>query len=452
MSASSSGPRPAAAIPTGRGLTRAIGRNAAWLLAGRLAAQALGIALTLVLARRLGVAGFGAYAFVSSAVFLANVVTTFGTDMVLIRDIAAGRPSRWGAALAVQLGLSCGAMVAAWLLAPLAGRLVPAVVTPLRIFSLSLAPAAFFSVCSAVLRGMGRMGTYAALGVAASAIQLAAIAALAYSAPALSLEAVFVALLGVQIAVAALAWAACAARSESMRMWPRISGPDVRAMLRSTGTIGVLGLLGMTYQRIPILLLAAVSGPAAAGWFAGASKVIEASKTGHVALFGAIYPAMARARGPEAIADANEGAAGVDPGLRWSWRVATGGAVLISAGLVLAGPVLVRALYGSGFAPSGPGLVILALSLVPSTLATYQSLDLVAGGRETATVGAQLVSLAALLVLIGVLVPALGWMGGCWAVLAAEVVQAAAFFAVRRSGTGIRRVAFGRAAVTGGAR
>ena len=153
----------------------AVGRNTAWLLAGRLVSQAFTILFTVLLAARLGVVGLGEYAFVAAIVFLANVVTTFGTDMVLVREIAAGGPvARWAAALAVQLGLTLGAIGVIWLAAPLIPGQDASVVGALRIYALSLIPAALFSVCTAVLRGAGRMGWQATLGVAATLVQLVA--------------------------------------------------------------------------------------------------------------------------------------------------------------------------------------------------------------------------------------------------------------------------------------
>ena len=43
---------------------------------------------TILLARSLGASGFGGYAFMASVVVIGNVLTTFGTDMHLIREIA----------------------------------------------------------------------------------------------------------------------------------------------------------------------------------------------------------------------------------------------------------------------------------------------------------------------------------------------------------------------------
>lgn len=49
--------------------------------------QIIAVISNLLLARYLGSSGFGEYAFIS-AVVLINALSTFGTDMVLIRNIA----------------------------------------------------------------------------------------------------------------------------------------------------------------------------------------------------------------------------------------------------------------------------------------------------------------------------------------------------------------------------
>jgi len=397
---------------------RRVGRNAGRLLAGRIVAQGLLVLSTALLAQRLGLAGFGGYAFVVAAVFLANVVTTFGTDMVLIREIAAGgRIGLWSAALAVQLMLSGGAVIAIWLVAPMIPGQGSEVAWALRVYVLSLVPAAVYSVCSAALRGAGRLGRHASLGVAAAGLQLAAIAVLVP--PGSSIVLVSTVLLGVQAAIAALAWAACASWAAAFRQVPGASRSDVVGMVRATGSIGIVGLLGVAYQRAGVLVLAVAVGPAATAWFAGGSRIVEASRTGHLALFGALYPAMAEAHGstPEDGALAGR--------LAWAWRLSLLGALAIAATLLVVGPVLVRMLYGEAFAPASAGLAILALALVPSTIAGYLSLELLAAHRERSALWALFASLAVLVALLLALVPAIGWTGAAWAILGADAVQAA---------------------------
>src|SRR5262249_6689659 len=156
-------------------------------------------------------------AFVGAVVFLANVATTFGTDMVLIREIAGyGRVDRWVAALVVQVALSVVAIVVIWLVAPILPDQRAEAVIALRVFALSLVAAALFSVCTAVLRGVGRMRAYAGLGVATVAVQLVAIAA--FVGPRSSVVRASVVLLGVQVAMAVVAWAMCVARVSGLSL------------------------------------------------------------------------------------------------------------------------------------------------------------------------------------------------------------------------------------------
>jgi O-antigen/teichoic acid export membrane protein len=398
----------------------AVPRNAAWLFIGRIVGQALAVVMTVLLAARLGLVGLGQYAFISAVVFLANVATTFGTDMVLIREIAgAGRVNRWSAALAVQLGLSGLAVGLIWLAAPLLPGQPREVVSALRVLSLSLVPAALFSVCTAVMRGLGMMRAHAAVGVAAAAIQLGAMAA--FVRPGASVGRAAGTLLMAQVVLALVAWAAGAARIRELRKVPRASSSEIGEMARTSASVGVLGLLGVVYQRLGAIAVALMVGPAATGWFAGASRIVDASKTGHLALFGAVYPAMAENRGNQQPTARDRLSAST---LAWSWRlcVALGG--LVSAGLLVLGPLLIGRLYGPAFGPSKNALAILALTVVPCTMATYQSLALLAAHREHVTLLVLATSVTVLVVLMAVLIPTIGWLGACWAVLAADTVQA----------------------------
>jgi O-antigen/teichoic acid export membrane protein len=395
----------------------AVRRNAVWLFVGRVIGQVVAVAMTVLLAARLGVVGFGELAFVGAVVLFANVATTFGTDMVLIRDIAGhGRLDRWVAALVVQLALSIVAIALIWLVAPIIPGQRAAAVTALRISAVSLIPAALFSVCTAVLRGVGLMRTYAALGVATVVVQLAAIAA--FVEPRSGVVRAVVVLLGVQVVMALAAWAVCVARIAGLGVIPRTTRADVKVMARASVSVGVLGLLGVLYQRLAAIAVAMFVGPAATGWFAGASRVVDASKTGHLALFGAVYPAMAEERSAAPPTDRRPSELG------WSWRLCVLLGGLVTAALLLLGPFIIDVLYPATFGPSKTALAILALTVVPSTVATYQSLTLLAEHREDETLRVLLISVTVLAALLVVLIPAIGWVGACWAVLGADTTQA----------------------------
>ena len=388
-------------------------RATAWVSGAQVTAQALGLVMTLVLARRLGLVGFGEYALASAVLFVANVGTTFGTDMVLVREIAAsGVVRRAGAAALLQLGLSVVVVGALWAAAP----------APIRVLSLALFPAALFAVSTAALRGAGMMRTYAVVCVGSAALPALAVIALVPTGAGV-VRAVAV-LLGAQAVAALCAWALCVARVRGFTAVPRASLREVGAMARDSAPVGVLGLLGMAYQRLPVIVLGIAVGPAATGWFTAASRTVEASKTGHVGLFNAVYPALARAHAAKMrVDDASQ------RDLRRVWQLCAGLGALVTAVLLLLGPVLLERLFGHAFAPATNGLRILAIAVIPSTLATYRSLALLAAHREATTLRVLGASLLVLAAATAVLLPVMGWIGACWAVVIAETTQAALMLA-----------------------
>jgi O-antigen/teichoic acid export membrane protein len=131
------------------------------------------------------------------------------------------------------------------------------------------------------------------------------------------------------------------------------------------------------------------------------------------------------------MAEAHSDGAANRAALRWSWRASVAGGVLISGALLLAGPWLIDRLYGAAFAPARTGLVILALGVVPSAVATYQSLALLAADRARDTLRVLASSLAILVATTALLVPTVGWIGACWATLVADIANAALMLAAR---------------------
>jgi O-antigen/teichoic acid export membrane protein len=103
--------------------------------------------------------------------------------------------------------------------------------------------------------------------------------------------------------------------------------------------------------------------------------------------------------------------------------------------LLVAGPSMVSWLYGDGFEPSGRGLRILALGVVPSTVATFRVLSMLAEHREREVLQTVAVSASVLAGLLLVLVPMVGWIGACWALTIADVTQAIALTIRQRTFT-----------------
>ncbi len=399
-----------------------LGKNTLWLLLMRFGAQGLMVLFTILIARRLGEVGLGEYAFIASAIFLTNVLTTFGTDMLLIREIAAGAGlAQLPAALVVQLALSALFVALTFIGAPLLPNQSRDAVLALQVYSLALFPLAFFTVFTSALRGKERMDLYTLLNLAVSLLQFVAV--WLFVRPGGGITTVALLLLAVQAAAAVLAGAICLLRiPESRRIW-RFSAKAIPAVVRASAPIALLGLLGMLYQKLGVYMLATISGAAMTGWFSVALRVVEASKLGHLALFGALYPAMAQTHGGSTD-DRNKT-------FTYSQRILLGLAAVATLTLFFLAPSLVGLLFGPSFDPSISALKILAWTMIPYTVNTYLSLSFLAAGQERAVARALLAGLTVLAVLNAWWIPGVGLIGACWAALVAEVVQSIALLSQR---------------------
>ena len=398
-----------------------LGKNSLWLLAARIGVQALAL-FTILLARKLGSAGFGEYAFFTTAIFIGNVLSTYGTDMLFIREIAAResqRPperdlSRLPAALWIQLFLSGMLIVGILLGAALLPRQSAASVLALQIYSLALIPLAFYSVFSTALRGRQRMDSYALLNVGGALFQVGVV--LFFVAAGDGVVTLAVLLLIAQCLAALLAGWMCTRQIAGFWRGWRFSWQDVRMVVAESTPLGLLSVLGMFYQKLSLVLLSMLGGAMLTGLYSAAARVLEASKTVHLAVLTALYPAMSQARA--------EPSGQVAGAIRLSWKFLLAGAIALALGLsLLAGP-LVNLLYGAEFAPAAPVLSILAWMLVPYTINSFLSLAFVAGHTARAVGRALTASLLGLGLMTLWWVPARGLEGAAWAAFGAECLQA----------------------------
>ena len=388
-----------------------LGKNSLWLLGSRLGTQVLVALFTIVLARRLGSAGFGEYAFIAALIFIANTISTFGTDMLLMREIAAHSDlASIPAALLIQLALS-----ALFVFLLLSGaryfpNLDPSAAQALKIYGLALFPLALYSIFASALRGKEQMDMYALLGLAGALMQVG----LAWLMPALNLPGLALGMVIIQVLLTILAGVFCATQIADFWKGWHFNAHAMPGVLRSSAPIGLLAVLGMIYQKLSTGMLSASVGPALTGGFAAALRVLEASKSLHMAVFTALYPAMSKPQTKAAEAQF----------FLQLWSGLLAGAALVALGIsILAGP-LVNLLFGADFSASIPALRILAWMLVPYTINTFLSLALLSCKQEKNMMIALTSSLVALVALNLWLIPRLGLSGAAWAALSAESLQA----------------------------
>ena len=393
-----------------------------WLSFARLGTQA-GMALfTILLARYLGSEKFGEYAFMAALLVVGNMVTTFGTDMFLIREIAAKDTlESLSSALWLQLLFSILFIAGVFLFSAFFSFQSAEGLRALRIYSLALFPFAFFTVFTTALRGKQRMGLYAVLNFSLAVVQIGVACVLIF------LEGSLVTLAWLLLLAQGLAaWIAgwfCSTNIPGFWVGWRFKWREAISLARSSAPVAVFAIIGIVYQRLALTVLPFLAGSAATGIFSSAARVVEMAKVGHIAVFTALYPMMAenRTQSGEWLKSFHR-----------PWWGLLAVSLLATLFLFLLAGFLVRWLFGVDYLEAIPVLQILAWTLIPYTINNFLILAFLADGRE------KIITWALGISLLGVVILMAGWgqnpRGAGWAVVAGEWLQCGilSFFAVRR--------------------
>jgi len=377
--------------------------------------------LSILIARQLGPESFGRYSVLWYVGFLAAQVTDLGLHLVAMRQLSQGPrtdPRPIVAAVAAKLALNLASLGVAGAAAFLASASPVESVAALLLYAAALA-GSWAELAGAVLRSRGRLAFEGGVLLLLRAGWLLAVAAALYSGGGLpsiaralalgSLPALFAALL--------ILWQAAG------RRWARPAGSEVGLFLRQTAPLAVTSLITLTYLRVDVLLLAGLSGAAAAGLFAAAFRIIEGLFLFSGGIVAGAFPLLAAQVGSVRLGEAS----------RFLLRLLLGLALPAAAGLFLLSPSVIVFLYGEGFAGSAVPLRLLALALLPIYLNALTTHLLVASGR-----GRTLALLMAMRLSVGLgldlaLIPSMGPAGAAIAVLAAELSLAlGSLFTIRR--------------------
>ena len=353
-------------------------KNAGALLAGRLVAGAASVGIAVAVGRSLGVVGFGTFAAVMAAGFIANTGVTFGTDTVIVRAVARAPGQRSpdaASSLRLQVLVSLVLIVAAG-----GARLVVGdAATPVLVQSLALVPLSFMTVASATIRGAERMHLQLAATALGAGTSLAAVLIFLRIS-----ESVTAAVSGVVVGQTVGAFAAVLFASAHVRFL-RVPGRGMGSLLREARVFAAMVILTAAATHGGVLLLEAFDRDAAAGSYGAAHRVIELVRLAPAALFGALFPAMIR------------GSHGQEQSRRLMRWLSIGGVVVTVVLFLAAGPI--TELLFDDFPDDDAVLRVLALSIVPVIWRLQLSFSLISRGHERTVLSSAAVALAVAVVI-----------------------------------------------------
>jgi O-antigen/teichoic acid export membrane protein len=365
-----------------RRLAGRVGLNTAWLAAARLGSQLVSALMAILVARQLGQAGLGAFAFFSAVILTGNILTTYGTDTLLIRELARSHDPRsrlLAAALWVQIGLSTVFTAGVWLFGDRLPNQTGETILALKLFSLALFPLAFYSVFSAALRAWERMELFTLANLVAAGTQVvcAGLAlALWHNLIALSL-----ALLVGQTLGAITAGLLCRHVLSGFALRGDVF-QEAFQILKQGWRLALLGGFGFLSQRLAPILLGLLAGATLTGEFSAAARLVEAAKLAHYAYFGALLPFLAQQTGNRSSSPSESVERRLVIRLDRSLILLLALSALMALALGWFAKPLALLLYGKSFTTSAELLPLLAWILVPYTVTAKLSVDLVVQHQE----------------------------------------------------------------------
>jgi O-antigen/teichoic acid export membrane protein len=416
-------------------LLKQVGVNSFWLVLTRLVTQAQLVIFTALIARRLGETGFGQYAFITSIVFLGNVLTTFGTDTYIIRELAHSNDPETPllpAALWIQILLSIAFIAAVIPAAAALPNKTVQTVLGLQLYSLALIPLAFYTIYSSVLRAYQRMDLYLIANLVTILVQTVG-AWFVVTSPGSLLNLVIL-LFVTQLISALFAGILCRLKIPEFRLPIMLPWQSIRAVLIAVWPLALLSGLGVLYSRLGILTLSFLRGDAATGLFSASARVVESLKTVHIAVLGALLPALSQL-GNQLInqTDApNKKETAANKLFRHSFIWLLLIAVVIALATTFLARPLILILYGPAYLQGVPFLQLLVWLLVPYSINASLTIRWITHTREKQVALVMAAGLLVALLLNFWLIPFLGVTGACLAVLGAESLQAILFLAWRK--------------------
>jgi len=414
----------------GKAITRVVGkpgslrfrlaRDTVGVMGIRAFSMGLGFAVSVVLARLLGVREFGLYSLAMSVLGLLVVPATFGFPQLLVREIAAYRvKEEWGlirgllrfagrTSLLTSIGIALLGGLVLWLLSD---RFSGETVRVLTLAFVALPFWALLQLHGAALRGFERIlaGQWAStvmrplcflilIGAAWLFLGKLADASLA---------------LGLHIVAAgiALAFAFYLLRSQLSRSVPSDAiSSNTAIWVRSALSLAFLALLNLIPQHAGILMLGWMRGPEEVGLYKVAYQIASLIPFGLMAINTVIAPSLSQL-----------GASGDRPRMRRLVLLATGTSLVFALPFLFifigSGPWLIERLFGKEFLPAAGALIILTVaSLVQITTGPLWQMLLMTG-YEKSVASITAISAGMYLVANALLVPLWGPQGAAVAML-----------------------------------
>lgn len=354
-----------------------IARNAAFLFGGQAVTWALSLVFIVIVPRSVGASEWGEWSLAWALTSLTAAIAGMGLSTLLIKEIARDRETaarHIGAALTAQTMLAVPFIILVLGFTYSAGysshtRLIITLVTGAAVVGFLTVP------INAGLQALEKMH-FSSIGQILTSGLLSLIAVLLVKVAAVGMVSISVAAFGAAL-LAAVAQTYGLSRRIEIR--PRADWPLIRHFIIGGLPYWATGLFLTFYVWVDTVLLSLLTNTQEVGWYGAATKLISTLGVLPYIINMAVFPALSHSYRHDREAMRRLA--------QTSLRIVLSVGLPMVVGVVLLGPQVVRLLYGSAFAPAGPIVVVLCLTLLPIFTATLVNGQLIAVDRQLAWTG-----------------------------------------------------------------
>jgi O-antigen/teichoic acid export membrane protein len=388
------------------GTVKRAARNSAIVFAGTLSIRSISLVVTIYLARYLTVEGFGKYGLVTAFIPLFAIVANLGIPTILVRGISRDRSQTAhlvGTAASMAVILSLLAILVSIAAGTLAGY-SPDIQACIALFSMTLLFDSLRNCFASVFEANLRMEYDVASKIIDRGVSAALIVWIILSGG--SLLQVLAALTvsrGLALLVAILG------SRRFLKIRPTVDTKIWRYFILESATLALLTVFSTIHMRIDKIMLQAMLGNAAVGYYSVAYRLIDSLKMFSVALVISAFPLLSVYFGSSRELFRRVYAL--------SFRYLSSLSVLIAAlGLSLSKPVILL-LFGEKYLPSVQALQVLLWSLPFLFVGVIFSRVLIAAGLQKLNLYFAGVAACLNISLNLVLIPTYGTVGAASATL-----------------------------------
>jgi len=403
-----------------------LARDTVGVMGIRALSMGLGFAVSVVLARLLGVQEFGLYSLAMSVLGLLVVPATFGFPQLLVREIATYRvKGEWGlirdllrfaqrTSLLASLGIALVGGLVLWLLS---GRFSGETMRVLTLAFVALPFWALLQLHGAALRGFERILAGQWVSTVMRPLGFLILVGAVWLFAGGMGDASLVVGLHIVAAGIALAFAFCLLRNQLRRsVPPNVVNQNTTAWIRSALFLAFLALLKLIPQHAGILMLGWMRGAEEVGLYKVAFRTASFIPFGLMAVNTVIAPTLAQyyatgnRRGLRKVLIATSG-------------IATAFALPFTLLFVFGATWFLRTVFGGAFVGASTALSILAVAETGNAATGPVGLFLIMSGHEAKATLSSILGTGINLLLNGVLVPLMGIEGAALALGGAIIIK-----------------------------